>query len=71
MKEIIRTSDRVVIGLAQAMLQDEDIIVMVLDDQAGMMLGKVLCRLLVSDEQETRAREILTEAGMGNELRDT
>lgn len=30
MKEIIRTSDRVVIGLAQAMLQDEDIIVMVL-----------------------------------------
>lgn len=36
-----------------------------------MMLGKVLCRLLVSDEQETGAREILTEAGMGNELRDT
>lgn len=70
MKEIIRTNDRVVIGLAQALLQDEDIIVMVLDDQAGMMLGNVYCRLLVSDEQETKAREILTEAGMGNELRD-
>lgn|GEM_PF-1644698 len=70
MKEIIRTDDRLVIGLAQAMLKDEDIIVLVLDDAAGMILGKISCRLLVSDEQEARAREILTEAGMGNELRD-
>lgn len=72
MREIVRTNDPVLISAIEALLGEARIVYLVLDQNMSVMegsLGMLPRRILVSDEQEDEARELMTQAGLGKELR--
>ena len=72
MREIVRTNDAVLITAIEALLTGAGIRHMVLDQNMSVLegsLGMLPRRLLVEDEQVDRARRLLTDAGLGHELR--
>ena len=72
MREIVRTNDAVLITAIEALLNGADIQHMVLDQNMSVLegsLGMLPRRILVDDEHRTRARRLLTDAGLGHELR--
>ena len=72
LREIVRTNDPVLISAIEALLGGAQIAYLVLDQNMSVLegsIGMLPRRILVADEQETDARELLTEAGLGNELR--
>jgi hypothetical protein len=72
MKEIVRTNDAVLISAIEALLQGADIHHMVLDQNMSVLdgsIGVLPRRILVGDEDVDAARQLLTDAGLGAELR--
>lgn len=72
MREIVRTNDAVLITAIEALLTGANINHVVLDRNMSVLegsIGMLPRRILVEDEQEGRARRLLTDAGLGHELR--
>jgi hypothetical protein len=71
-REIVRTNDAVLVSAIGALLDGARIRYVVLDQNMSVLegsLGILPRRMLVADEDEAAARRLLTEAGLGNELR--
>jgi hypothetical protein len=71
-KEIVRTNNAVIVSVITALLDGAKIQHMVLDQNMSILEGSVGIiprRIMVSDEQELRARQLLEDAGLGHELR--
>ena len=72
MREIVRTNDAVLITAIEALLNGAGIHHIVLDRNMSVLEGSIglLPRRIVVDENHAvRARRLLTEAGLGHELR--
>ena len=72
MVELLRTNDLVLISFVRALLSAENIRVINLDEHASVMDGSaamVQRRLMVDDYNLQRARWLLTDAGLGDELK--
>lgn len=68
----MRTNDPVALSFAESLMKDAGIYAMIADQGMSIMegsLGILQRRLLVDAERETEARRILTDAGLGAELR--
>jgi hypothetical protein len=72
MREIVRTNDAVLVSAVGALLDGARIHHMVLDQNMSVLegsLGILPRRVLVAEEDVPRARRLLTDAGLGHELR--
>ena len=72
MREIVRTNDAVLITAIEALLKGAGIQHMVLDQHMSVLdgsLGMLPRRIVVEDDQVSRARRLLVDAGLGQELR--
>jgi len=72
MREIVRTNDAVLITAIEALLKGAGIRNMVLDQNMSVLdgsLGMLPRRIVVADEYVAKARRLLTDAGLGHELR--
>lgn len=72
MIELLRTNDLVLISAVEAMLKEEGIGYFVADQFMSSVegsLGFLPRRIMVMKDEEARARQILTEAGLAAELR--
>lgn len=72
MREIVRTNDLVLITAIEAFLKSADIHHVVLDQNMSVLegsLGMLPRRILVAEDAASRARRLLTDAGLGHELR--
>ena len=72
MAELIRTNDLALISAVEALLQEADIPHHVADRHASIIDGSLnflQMRVLVPDDREAEAREVLTEAELGQWLR--
>jgi hypothetical protein len=72
LREIVRTNDPVLISAIEALFTGAHIPYMVLDQNMSVLegsIGMLPRRILVSDDSEREARTLLTEAGLGKELR--
>ena len=72
MREIVRTNDAVLITAIEALLNGANIRHVVLDRNMSVLegsIGMLPRRILVENEQESRARRLLVDAGLGHELR--
>ena len=68
---IIRTMNPVTLSFAQAVLKDAQIESFLFDVNCSVLDGSTILvrkRLMIIDEDETDAREILEAAGLGKEL---
>ena len=71
MREIVRTNDAVLITAIEALLNGAGIQHMVLDQHMSVLdgsLGMLPRRIVVDDDQVSRARRLLVDAGLGHEL---
>jgi hypothetical protein len=71
-KEILRVNDPVLVSAVQAILDGAAIPHLILDQNMSVLegsLGILPRRVLVAEKDEKSAREILTDAGLGRELR--
>lgn len=74
MRELMRTNDTVVVGLARSLLEAEGVLVMVADDNMSVLEGSIGMfpqRLLVVSSEFDEARTVLLEAGLGDWLMAT
>lgn len=72
MEELIRTNDLVLISFVESMLKAEGIVVAVLDGHTSAVdgsLGLLPRRIMVDVDDKDRARWLLSQAGVGHELR--
>jgi hypothetical protein len=72
MREIVRTNDAVLITAIEALLKGAGIRHMVLDQNMSVLdgsLGVLPRRIVVDGDDAARARRVLTDAGLGHELR--
>ena len=72
MHEIIRTNDPVLVSAIEALLKGAGIHHVVLDQNMSVLegsLGILPRRVLVGEDDAARARQVLMDAGLGNELR--
>ena len=72
MREIVRTNDPVLINAIETLLTGADIVHMVLDQNMSVLEGSIGIfqrRILVTDDEERNARDLLIDAGLGHELR--
>jgi len=72
LREIVRTNDPVLVSAIEALLQGADIPHVVLDQNMSVLegsLGILPRRVLVADDRVAAARRLLTDAGLGHELR--
>jgi len=68
---LIRTMNPVTLSFAQALLKDAEIECFLFDMNASVMDGSTILvrrRLMIIDEDEAEAREVLEAAGLGKEL---
>jgi hypothetical protein len=71
MKELLRTNDPVLISWLQVLLRDEGIESFVFDAHMSILegsAGAIPRRLMVIDDDLSRTRRLLTEAGEGDRL---
>lgn len=71
MRELMRTNDTVVVGLARSLLEAEGLLVMVADGNMSVLEGSIGMfpqRLMVVSSELERARAVLFEAGLGDWL---
>ncbi|MBX3569077.1 MAG: DUF2007 domain-containing protein [Rhizobiaceae bacterium] len=74
MIEIMRTNDAVVLSFAQSLLRDAGIECLVADQNMSVLDGSIGIlprRILVVDEDADAARQVLTDGGIGNEIRES
>lgn len=72
MDELIRTNDAVLISFVDALLKEAGIEHFLADQNMSVMegsLGVLAQRILVDSDDLAAARRLLTEAGIGDELR--
>jgi len=72
LRELVRTNNAVLISAVEALLNGADIPHVVLDQHMSVLegsLGVLPRRVLVADDHAAEARQLLTEAGLGHELR--
>lgn len=72
MRELMRTNDPVLITAVEALLGGAGIAHQVLDGNMSVLegsLGILPRRVLVRDDDLAQARRLMTEAGLGHELR--
>ena len=72
MRELIRTNDAVLVSAVVALLEDAGIRSVVFDQNMSVLegsLGILPRRVLVPEDQELQARQLLQDAGLGHELR--
>lgn len=72
MAELVRTNDPAVISAVEALLGGADIPYQVTDRDMSALegsIGAIRMRILVPDDRETVARELLSDADMGIWLR--
>ena len=70
----MRTNDPVALSFAESLMKDAGIFAMVADQGMSILegsLGILQRRLLVDSDRADEARRILTDAGLGAELRET
>jgi len=73
LRELVRTNDLVLISAVGALLDGANIHHVVLDQNMSIVegsLGLLQRRILVDDEDNRAARQLLTDAGLAHELRD-
>lgn len=71
MTELLRTNDAVLITAVEALLGGAGIECMVADRYMSVMEGSIGVlprRVLVPDDEVTKARRVLTDAGLGHAL---
>lgn len=64
MKEVFRSDDIMEISILKHMLEDSGIRYFVFDEQMGLAFGTydgIMARVMVVDEDETAAREVVRE----------
>ena len=72
MLEILRTNDLVLISFVEALLREAGIEAWVADQNMSIIegsLGVLPRRVMVAADDAVRARRLLVDAGVGNELR--
>ena len=72
MRELVRTNDVVLVSAIEALLNGADIHHLVLDQNMSVLdgsVGAIPRRILVSEDDNRQARQILTDAGLAHELR--
>ncbi len=72
MEELLRTNDLVLISFAQSILAEAGIPAHVFDQNMSVVegsLGIIARRVLVPSDRGDEARQLLTDAGIGGELR--
>ena len=72
MIELIRTNDPVIISFVEALLRDAGIGFFVADQNMSIAEGSIgilARRVMVDADREDEARRLLTEAGVGSEMR--
>ncbi len=72
MREIVRTNDPVLISAIEALFTGAHIPYLLLDQHMSVLegsIGMLPRRILVDDGSELEARSLLTDAGLGKELR--
>ena len=73
MKELVRTNDVVLVSAIGALLDGANIHHLVLDNNMSIMdgsLGVLPRRILVHEDDNMAARQLLSDAGLAHELRD-
>ncbi|MCC6306756.1 MAG: DUF2007 domain-containing protein [Rhodobacteraceae bacterium] len=71
MRELMRTTDPTVIAFASALLAGEGIVTFAMDVHMSVLegsLGILPRRLMVADAELGRARAVLADNGLGDEL---
>lgn len=71
MKELLRTNDAVVISFVESLLRDAGIGCFVADQNMSVLdgsIGVLPRRVMVVDDDIDAARQILTDAGIADEL---
>lgn len=71
MKELIRSTNWVLVGRVRSILEAEDIEAFLFDFNASVVEGSIGAlpqRILVATDDEPRARRVIREAGLGDEL---
>jgi hypothetical protein len=72
MRELVRTSDAVLISAIEALLNSAHIKHLVVDQNMSVLEGSIGIfprRILVGEDELHMARRLLTDAGFGHELR--
>jgi hypothetical protein len=72
MAELVRSSDPAIISVIEGLLGGADIPYQVTDRNMSVLEGSVIAiqmRILVPDDREAEARELLIDAELGNWLR--
>ena len=72
MRELVRTNDIVLVSAVGALLDGAHIHHLVLDHNMSIIegsLGVLPRRILVHDEDNSQARQVLRDAGLSHELR--
>jgi hypothetical protein len=72
LRELVRTNDAVVISAIEALLKGAGIPHLLADQNMSVLEGSIGAfqrRILVGEDEIDAARQLLTEAGFGHELR--
>lgn len=72
MRELVRTNDVVLVSAIEALLNGADIHHLVLDQNMSVLdgsIGAIPRRILVHEDDNRQARQILADAGLAHELR--
>ena len=73
MRELMRTNDVVLMSAVGALLDGANIHYLLLDNNMSVLegsLGAIPRRVLVHEDDDSAARQVLIEAGLAHELRD-
>ena len=73
MQELIRTNDVVLLSYAESLIRDAGIHCMIADQTMSILEGSrglLPRRFLVEADRADEARQILSDAGLGGELRE-
>ncbi len=71
MKELLRSNDPVLLSFVSSLLEEAEIAFIVLDTNMSVLEGSIGIlprRVLVEDDGIDRARNLLTEAGVGHDI---